>query len=37
LAQHLQYLDSTKSSAKDLSLPKSEIMISHRAFNSSVT
>ena len=36
-SQHLQYLDSTKSSAKDLSFPKSEITISLRAFSSSET
>ena len=33
LLSHLQYLDSVKSSAKDLSLPKSEIAISHYTFN----
>ena len=32
-SQHLQYLDSRKSSAKDLSLPKFEIEISHNTFN----
>ena len=33
-SQHLQYLDSSKSSAKDLSLPTKEIVIRHTAFNS---
>ena len=32
-SQHLQYLDSRKSSAKDLSLPKFEITINHKTFN----
>ena len=31
-SQHLQYLDSVKSSAKDLSLPKLEITIAHKTF-----
>ena len=30
--QHLQYLDAAKSSAKDLSLPSSEIKICHYLF-----
>ena len=33
-SQHLQYLDSNKSSTKDLSLPLFEIMLSHNAFDS---
>ena len=33
LLSHLQYLDSVKSSAKDLSLPKLEIAITHYTFN----
>ena len=33
LLSHLQYLDSVKSSAKDLSLPKFEIMISCKTFD----
>ena len=32
-SQHLQYLDSVKQSAKDLSLPKFEIEISHKTFD----
>ena len=32
LLSHLQYLDSVKSSAKDLSLPKFEIETSHKTF-----
>ena len=32
-SQHLQYLDSVKSSAKDLSLPKLEIKIKHKTFH----
>ena len=35
-SQHLQYLDSNKSSTKDLSLPLFEIELSHKAFNSKV-
>ena len=33
LLSHLQYLDSVKSSAKDLSLPKLEIEINRKAFS----
>ena len=33
LLSHLQYLDSVKSSAKDLSLPRFEIKISCKTFN----
>ena len=33
LLSHLQYLDSVKSSAKDLSLPRFEITISCKTFN----
>ena len=33
LLSHLQYLDSVKSSAKDLSLPKLEIKIKHKTFH----
>ena len=33
LLSHLQYLDSVKSSAKDLSLPRFEIMISCKTFD----
>ena len=33
LLSHLQYLDSVKSSAKDLSLPRFEIMISRKTFD----
>ena len=33
LLSHLQYLDSSKSSAKDLSLPKFEIAIDTSVFN----
>ena len=33
-SQHLQYLDSNKSSTKDLSLPLFERVLSHRAFSS---
>ena len=32
-SQQLQYLDSIRSSAKDLSLPKFEIKTSHNTFN----
>ena len=35
LLSHLQYLDSVKSSAKDLSLPRFEIKISCKTFNGS--